>query len=217
MKNLLSKINLNLIIIALLFLFSTTIVNASGTTGQYGQYGGQPEKGRVMVDKLVRDPKTGEYVDNLGLNDAKYSAEATVFFKITVENVGGTTLKTITAVDYLPLYLQYVSGGTYDAANREVHFTFNDVEPGERQTALLQAKVYSLSQLPAEKTVLCPINKVIASSPEDGSDEDTAQLCIQKKPMVSKEAPKAGDPLGLAMGLGSLLTFVGGLKLKKSA
>lgn len=215
MKNLFTKINVNLIVFALLFLVSTTLVNASGTYGQYGQYGGQPEKGRVMVDKLVRDPKTGEYVDNLGLNDAKYSAEASVFFRIIVENTGGQTLNTITAVDYLPVYLQYVSGGVYDAASREVRFTFNNVAPGERRTATLQAKVYSLSQLPVEKTVLCPINKVVASSPEDGSDEDTAQLCIQKKPIVSREAPKAGDPIGLLMSLGSLGTLVGGLKLKQ--
>jgi len=207
-----SKLNMNLIVIALLFFVSTTIVNANG----YGQYGGQTEGGRVMVDKLVRNPKTGEYVDNLGLNDPKYSAEASVFFRIVVENTGGTILNTINVVDYLPLYLQYVSGGTYDAATREVRFTFTNVAPGERRTTILQAKVYSLSQLPAEKTVLCPINKVVASSPEDGSDEDTATLCIQKKPMVSHEAPKAGDPMALAMGLGSLLTFAGGLKLRKS-
>jgi len=209
-----SKINLNLIVIALLFLVSTTMVNANGT---YGQYGGEVPQGKVMVDKVVRNPVTGEYVDNLGLNDPKYSAEAAVFFKITVENVGNSTLQVINVVDYLPLYLQYVSGGTYNAATREVSFTFNNVAPLERRTTILQAKVYSLSQLPAEKTVLCPLNRVVASSPEDSSDEDTAQLCIQKKPMVSKEAPKAGDPMGLAMGLGSFLTLLGGLRLKKRA
>lgn len=183
--------------------------------GIYGQYGGEVEKGRVMVDKLVRNPQTGSYVDNLGLNDPKYSAEAAVFYKITVENVGGTTLKMINITDYLPVYLQYVAGGVYDAVSRQISFTFENVAPGERRSTIFQAKVYSLSQLPAEKTILCPVNKVVASSPENGSDEDTAQLCIQKKPMVEKEAPKAGDPMGLMMGLGSLTTLIAGFKLKR--
>ena len=185
------------------------------SAGTYGQYGGEDESGKVMVDKLVRHPQTGVYVDNLGLNDPMYSAQATVFFKIIVENTGTRTLDEINVVDYLPMYLQYISGGNYNATSREIRFTFANVAPGERRSTILQAKVYSLSQLPSELTVICPINKVVASSPQDGSDEDTAQLCIKKKPMVAPEAPKAGDPMALVMGLGSLTTLFGGFKLKQ--
>lgn len=206
------KLTSNLIVFAALLVLSINQVKASGI---YGQYGGQPEKGKVVVDKLVRNPQTGDYLDNLGLNDPKYSAEASVFFKITVENVGGSTLSEINVVDYLPTYLNYVSGGSYDASTREIRFSFANVAPGERRTTILQAKVYSLSQLPAEKTILCPVNRVLASSVEDGSDEDTAQFCIQKKPMVGREAPKAGDPMGLFVGFSSLATLFGGFKLKR--
>ena len=207
-----SKIILNLIVFVAVLVLSTNTVLASG---QYGQYGGETESGRVMVDKLVRHPKTGEYVDNLGLNDPKFSAESSVFFKIVVENTGNSLLNEINVTDFLPEHLQYISGGTYNTDTREVKFTFNDVAPGDRRNTILQAKVNSLSSLPAEKTILCPINKVVASSPQDGSDEDTAQLCIAKKPMVGNVAPKAGDPISLALGLGSLTTLVGGLKLNK--
>ena len=206
------KITTALIVFATLFLLTTNVVLASGT---YGQYGGVSEQGKVLVDKLVRHPQSGTYVDNLGLNDPMFAAQSSVFFKIVVENTGNATLDEIKVVDYLPIYLQYVSGGTYDAATREIRFSFSNVAPGERRSTILQAKVYSLSQLPAEQTVLCPVNRVMAYSDQDGSDEDTAQLCIKKKPMVSKEAPKAGAPLGLVMGLGSLTTLIGGLKLKR--
>lgn len=206
------KIMFALIVFASIFIVSFNAVLASGI---YGQYGGVTQQGKVLVDKLVRHPQNGNYVDNLGLNDPMFSAEASVFFRIMVENTGNATLEEIKVIDYLPVYLQYVSGGTYDSASREIRFSFANVAPGERRSTILQAKVYSLSQLPVEKTVLCPVNKVMAYSDQDGSDEDTAQLCIKKKPMVSKEAPKAGDPIGLLMGLGSLTTLVGGLKLKR--
>ena len=206
MKNLINKTIIGLIFFyTLFFILNTSYVFADGT---YGQYGGEAEAGQVMVDKMVRNPLTNEYVDNLGLNDAKFSAEGIVFFKITVQNTGGSTLNKINVTDYLPVYLQYVSGGNYDANSRQITFTFTNVSPGERRSTVLQAKVYSLSNLPAAKTILCPVNKVYASSPQDGSDEDTAQFCIEKKPIVKKEVPKSGDPLSLAIGLGSLTTFV---------
>lgn len=206
------KILFSLIVFASLFILSIKTILASGT---YGQYGGTTEPGKVVVDKLVRHPQTGVYVDNLGLSDPMYSASATVFFKIVVQNVGQSTLEKVTVVDYLPLYIQYVSGGNYNSAAREVSFTFNDVAPNQKRSTVLQAKVYPLSQLPAEKTILCPLNKVVASSTQNGTDEDTAQFCLKKKPMVEKQVPQSGDPLGLLAAFGSLTTLFGGLKLKQ--
>ena len=213
MKNLINKLSIGFITTLLFAVLSLQpVVMADGT---YGQYGGEPESGKVMVDKMVRNPSTGEYVDNLGLSDPKYSAEGAVFFKITIQNTGGKTLDTVNVVDYLPIYVQFISGGNYNSVNREVTFTFDNVAPGERRSTILQVKVYNLSNLPAEKTVLCPLNKVIASSPQDGSDEDTAQFCIEKKAIVKKEVPKSGDPMGLLMGFGSLTTLIGGMAMKK--
>lgn len=211
MKKLLST----LIVFLVFVLFATKAVMAGDNPGQYGQYGGPTGAGKVLVDKLVRHPQTGVYVDNLGLSDPMFSADSSVFFKITVENTGNATLNEVKVIDYLPAYLQYVSGGTYDSVKREVRFSFSQVAPGERRSTVLQTKVYGLTNLPAEKTVLCPVNKVMAYSDQDGADEDTAQLCIKKKPMVAKEAPKAGMPLDLVLGLGSLPTLLFGFKLKR--
>ncbi|MFA6005776.1 MAG: hypothetical protein WC775_04820 [Patescibacteria group bacterium] len=200
------------------FLIAASSVSAdSGSYGQYGQYGGGTAgSGKVLVDKMVRNPKSGEYVDNIGLNDVKYVADNAVFFKVTVQNVGTSTLSRIDVVDYLPLYVKYVSGGQYDSATRQVKFSFDNVAPNERRSTVLQVRVAPVAELPAEKSVVCPVNKVVASASEGNSDEDTAQFCIERK-VMAVSVPQTGDPLGLIFGLGSIPTLLAGLKLRKRA
>lgn len=184
--------------------------------GIYGQYGAGATPGKVLVDKTVRNPKTGEYVDNLGLMDARYVSDNAVYFKITVQNTGGSVLSRINVVDYLPPYIRYVSGGNYNSATRQVSFAFDNVKPNEQRSTLLQVQVVSVAELPPEKSVVCPVNKVVATSPDNGTDEDTAQFCIERKVMAAK-VPSTGDPLGLIFALGSVPTLLAGFKLRKRA
>jgi uncharacterized repeat protein (TIGR01451 family) len=202
-------------VFALALLFTAKLASVVVAQSYYGQYGGNENPGQIMVDKLVRDPATGNYVDNLGLQNYKYYADNTVFFSIEVQNTGGTTLTQTTVIDTLPVYVQYVGGGNYDTKNRQVKWTLNNLLPSEKRTLSLQVKVNSYSDLPSEKTVLCPVNVVYVEALAGGTDTDRTQFCIEKKIMVSKEVPKAGAPLGLLMGLGSLTTLIGGFKLKR--
>jgi len=194
-----------------LFVLCALPARADGT---YGQYGGETAQGKVLVDKLVRNPQTGEYVDNLGLSDPKYFAENAVFFKIVVQNTGSSTLSSIKVEDILPPYVSYVSGGDYNEHSRITVFTFKEVQPGERRSEILQVKAYPEVKLPGAKTIVCPTNKVIAYSVEDGTDEDTAQFCIEKRPMASR-VPETGDPMGLALAIGAIPTLFAGFKLRK--
>ncbi len=204
----------NTIFLALLLLslMGARFVEASGI---YGQYGAPVAPGQVAVDKMVQNPATGEYVDNLGLADTKFAAESSVFFRITVSNTGGTTLPQIKAVDTLPLFVRYVNGGNYNTNKREIVLTFDNVAPGERRSTIVQVKINPVKELPAEKSIICPVNKVVAFETDYSRAEDTAQFCIERKPIVQQEVPKAGDPISLLMGLGSVTTLVGGLKLRK--
>ena len=86
------------------FLFATAST-APLSPKTFAQYGTYTLLNQLTVDKQVRNPVTGIYVDNLGLNDAHYFAENAVFFRITVQNTGNTVLSRITATDYLPAYL----------------------------------------------------------------------------------------------------------------
>lgn len=210
--------NKTIVFVALVIL-SLLVLSGKINAQQYGQYGcgqyGCPVgKGVVLVDKLVRDPKTGEYVDNLGLVDSKYRADNAVFFRIVVQNVGDATLSRIDVVDYLPSYVKYVSGGSYDPATRQVRFSFDNVLAGEKRSTVLQVRVVSLDELPTAKSIVCPVNQVVASSTQDGSSEDTAQFCVERQVMAEK-VPAAGDPIGLVLGFSALPTLFAGFKLRR--
>lgn len=203
----------SLIVVLAVAAFSPLAVSASGI---YGQYGGGSNPGIILVDKMVRNPKTGAYVDNLGLVDEKYISDNAVYFKITVQNTGDSVISRVTVVDTLPPYVTYVTGGSYDSASRNVTFYFDKVAPNEARSTILQVKVVPVKDLPAEKSVLCPVNKVVASAPDIGIDEDTSQFCIERKVMAQK-VPETGDPIGLILGLGSIPTLLAGIKLRKRA
>jgi len=180
----------------------------------YGQYNGQVTPAKVVVDKLVRHPVSGNYVDNLGLQDSKYAPEDAIFFKLIAKNTGGSTLSSIRVEDVLPPYVAFISGGDYNATTRVVSVTFTDVQPGTERTTFIQVRALPLAKLPAQKSVICPVNKVTAYTVEQGQDDDTAQFCIQKK-AVAKTVPATGDPFGIALALGSLPTLLAGWKLRK--
>lgn len=199
-----------------LFALSSLLFSTFVLADQYGQYNGTTTPPKIMIDKLVRHPKTGEYVDNLGLSDDKYMAENTVYFKIIVENTGGEKINQLKVVDFLPPFLKYVTGGSYDPTNRQITFYFDNLLAGERRSTILQTKVVSLKEMPLAKSVLCPVNKVVATANDILTDEDTAQLCIERKVMVAS-VPKTGDPTGLLFALSSIPTLIFGLKMRKRA
>ncbi|MCR4326728.1 MAG: DUF11 domain-containing protein [Candidatus Roizmanbacteria bacterium] len=180
----------------------------------YGPYGQDITSGKVVVDKLVRHPVSGDYVDNLGLSDAKYGPEDAIFFKLIAKNTGGSTLSSIRVEDVLPSYVAFISGGDYNAATRVVSTTFTNVQPGTERTLVVQVRALPLAKLPAQKSVICPVNKVTAYTVEQGQDEDTAQFCIEKKARP-QTVPATGDPFGIALALGSLPTLFAGWKLRK--
>lgn len=200
-------------ILALALLVLTQSVSANGQYGQYGQYGGVGP-GIVAVDKYVRHPLTGDYVDNLGLADGKYRPEQTVFFRITVKNTGGTTLETVRVEDYLPEYVTFVAGGSYDAKTRIVRVEHTNLAPQETRTFDMQVKVLPIVKLPSAKAVVCPVNKVAAYTNEL-RDEDTAQFCIEKV-APAPVTPKTGDPMSLVLALGALPAAFAGWKLRRS-
>lgn len=196
-----------LVFCALLFIVSPVFA-------QYSQYGGPISYGQLTINKEVRNPATGVYVDNLGLKDAHYVADNAVFFRITIQNNSNSYVSKVTVTDYLPPYVLYVSGGTYSPTTRQIALYFDNVLVGERRSTVLQVRVASLLQLPGAKSLLCPVNKVVATSAEVGSAEDTSQFCIEKAVMIAK-VPQTGDPFGLLMGFGSLPMLLAGYKFGK--
>lgn len=205
-----------------IYLTSTAKVSADGTYGTSGcvpVYGGGvqcPRVGQVLINKTVRNPSTGIYVDNLGPTDPKYRPEWLVNFQVTVQNTGDQTLSDVKVTDTLPQYVDFTSGpGTYDSKSRTLTFDVLNLAGGTSQTFAIVARVVHAAVLPANQSVVCPVNTVDAVTADTNqTDHDTSQFCVEKQ-MVVPAAPAAGPQhwiLSFA-GLGTVLTI--GLYLRK--
>lgn len=110
---------------------------ASSTYGGYGTpcepvYGGGEvcvSKGQILINKAVKNPSTGAFVDNLSLsNDPKYSADSTVEFQLTLTNTGKETLNEVTVTDTFPSFVTFESGnGTFDSNSKTLTFKVTDL------------------------------------------------------------------------------------------
>lgn len=182
-------------------------------------YGGGvncPRVGQVLVNKSVQNPSSGVFVSNLGPQDPKFRPGQNVPFRITVQNSGDQSLDTVTVKDTLPQFVSFVSGpGSFDTNSNVLTFTVNNLGGGTSQTFNLTAQAASASALPANQTVVCPVNVVDAVA---GSQTDHAesQFCIEKQ-MVVPAVPTAG-PENWMFTIGGLMgALTTGIILRKKA
>ena len=164
------------------------------------QYGGTQvclTTGQLQVNKEIFDPQNKKYVDNLGINDYKFSPGELLSFRISIKNVGDAVLNKVTVTDT-------PQAGFLDLATGALNFDLIDLKPGETRQQELKLRVVDESKLP-QNNVICIINAAEASA-ENHRDRDTSQICLERKVLgvaVVKELPKTGLPLAawLAVGL----------------
>lgn len=208
---------------------------AFASNGSYG-YGGPCEpvygggevcvsKGQILINKAVKNPSTGAFVDNLSLtNDPKYSAGQTVEFQLTLTNTGKDNLKEVTVTDIFPSFITFESGtGTYDSNSKSLVFKVNDLKAGESRVFIVKGKVVAISSLPVDQAVTCVVNQVKAKSSENESS-DVSQFCIEKvittkggnpvmpAPQITSTPSTGAESLAL---LGLIPAAVGGLFLRR--
>lgn len=190
-------------------------------------YGGGvscPPSFNFTINKLVMSPGKGggNFVENLSVNDPKYSAGQTVQYELIVTNTGNQTIPQLFVKDTFPQYVTYVSGaGNYDSNSKTLSFTVSNLGPGDNQSYILNAKVADAKSMPVDKSVICTTNKTIATDTNGATDSDSSQLCIQKTvtqvlPAATlKTTPPTGpEMLPLAMLLPGALW---GLTLRKKS
>jgi uncharacterized repeat protein (TIGR01451 family) len=140
--------------------------------------------GSLTVDKTVQDVQSGAFVQNLGVNDAHYSPESTVTFRIIVKNPGNDTIKNITIKDTFPKYLTYTSGeGKYDSGSRALTIPLGSLAGGKSQSYDIKAKVAKVQDLPQDQSVICLTNQALVKT-ADQTISDNAQFCIQRQASV---------------------------------
>ncbi len=203
--------------LSLFVIYLTKIGVVSADGGCVPVYGGGvqcPRVGQVLLDKTVRNPSTGIFVDNLGLSDPKYRPQWTATFRVTVKNSGDQTLNKVTVVDKLPQFVDFMSGpGSYDSKNRTLTWEVNNLAGGASQVFEIKARVVHVAVLPSDKSVVCPVNVVDAKS-NGQTDRDESQFCIQKE-LVVPQVPTAG-PEHWLLSLAGLSTIgVIGIFLKR--
>lgn len=135
------------------------------------------------IKKTVQTPGKagGAYVDNLSINDAKYSPTQIVSFKITVKNTGSQVIPTLTITDTFPQFISYVSGiGNFDSNSKKLTFTVTNLQPGQSQTYDITGKIAEANLMPSDQGVICLINQAAGTDASGATNTSSSQFCVEK-------------------------------------
>ena len=208
------------------FLSVTSVFAGSGCVPVYGGGVQCPRPGQILIDKTVRNPATGTFVDNLGPNDPKYRPQWIIRFNIMVRNPGEGTLDTITVIDTLPQYIDFMTGptgSTYDSKTKTLAWTVTNLTGGNSQSFEVKGRIVHVALLPADRNLICPVpgnpqpvNIVEAKANDGQTDRDEAQFCIEKE-FVVPTVPKAGPEHWLLSIAGIATALTSGLYLRKKS
>lgn len=210
----------NKILLVTLFTVLITIFSSKAALARcVEQYGGGETcyEGELRLDKVVKNPSSGIYVDNLYSSDPNFSADQEIWFRLTIKNTGSDDLNDIEVKDKFPNYVLFVSGpGSWDDSNKTLNWKIDHLSPGESKDYEIQGKIVSEGSLPNDSGTYCVTNYGEAKK-DDKSASDTSQLCITKKVLGITYMPKTGANLYLTILLLVTALSFGVFKLRKSS
>jgi uncharacterized repeat protein (TIGR01451 family) len=164
------------------------------------------------VEKLVQVPGAGNFVDNLSINDPRYSLSQIVNFEIVVTNTGNSTISSITLTDTFPQFIQFVSGpGSFNSNNKVLTFAVNNLGAGQSQTFNVSGKVYG-SGVP--QGITCVVNQVSGVDNNGNTNNSSSQLCIQRTAKITTTPPTGPEMLPL---MALIPGALGGIFLRKKS
>lgn len=192
-------------------------------------YGGACiQASNILLNKTVQNPQTSAFVDNLGVNDPKFSPSQTVNFQLAVTNTGGNTIGKTTITDTFPQFLSFVAGpGSF--ANNTLTFEVDNLAVNETRTFTITASVADAGTLPANAAITCVVNQATATTDSGQVSQASSQLCIQEQitatttkggltvqaaPVVTKTPPTGPEALAL---IGLIPSGIFGTFLRKKS
>ncbi|HCM38219.1 MAG: hypothetical protein UV61_C0019G0030 [Candidatus Gottesmanbacteria bacterium GW2011_GWB1_43_11] len=194
---------LYLIILALELAFVLFVPNARAQTcGQYGTDACPPTD--LTINKTVRNPITGVFVENLVSGDATYSPKDVVIFNLSIHNGSNRSFSTVQITDTLPERLtdpkvdESDLNKVKDIKNPDsktlVFLLKDELKAGESRDVKVKATV--VGTFPTTKTLFCGSgdgleNRSLVTA-EDRRDDDTASLCVQTQVLGVTTLPQAG-------------------------
>lgn len=180
-----------------IFLFVIPSKSYAGVSCQPIYGGGQTcvTSENILINKKVLNPSTNTLVDNLGINDPKYSPGFIVNFRLEVTNTGNTTINRVDVKDVFPQYIEFNSGpGNFDQNTKTLTFSLDNLAPNETRTSIIVGRVVASNQLPTSG-IVCVVNQAIAVTSSNDNSQDNAQLCIENKVPVQAVITKGGFPI----------------------
>lgn len=210
-----NKLIFSLIIFFFLAFPTLSFADTSNNCGTI--YGGQCTSSSLTINKTVKNPVTGEFVDTLGSNSPHFLPSQTVNFRLHVQNTSNTDLNGIQVQDKFPDFLDFVSGpGTFDNNTRALTFTLDNLKTGEFRDIDVTGKVKSGSNLP--NTNLTCVTNYAQASKDNQSSSDTAVFCIENQILAPvQELPKTGPASTMLILFGSVFMLAISAFLYKKA
>lgn len=204
---------------------------------QAESYGGVTTTPNCLeIDETVSNPavtNTLEYVDNIAPGDTKYQPNTTLVARIKVKNTSNQLVPAVHISNDIPQYVTYFAGpGVVTDGGHRLDMDIGDIQAGEEKYYYITYKTATTEELPADRSIICVTNKVVAQGAICNRDEDSSQLCIEKQVLGTtvnqnyaqqlqsvKVAPKAGTEMGLILlGLNGIVGALGfALKKKMSS
>jgi uncharacterized repeat protein (TIGR01451 family) len=194
------------IILMAIFSFVAPAKSFADTSCQPIYGGGQTcvTSGNVSLNKMVLNPQTNQFVDNLNINDPRYQPGFITTFQISVTNTGNSKISKISVKDVFPQYLTYSSGpGNFDSNSKTLSFEVDNLSANETRKFTVIGKVVDANQIPIDQGgVVCVVNQSTATNLDNNSQaaSDNAQFCIEKIaagkgfPVVSTTTPITVTP-----------------------
>lgn len=143
--------------------------------------------GSVIINKTVANPKSGDFVENLGVNDAKFAPESIVSFQLTVINTSKVDIDKATVKDIFPEFLSFNSGaGNFDSNTKTLTFEVSNLKAGESRSFTVTGKTAKAADMPNDQAVICKTNQSFVHF-HGQQNQDNASFCIEKQasPVIS--------------------------------
>jgi uncharacterized repeat protein (TIGR01451 family) len=141
------------------------------------------------IQKLVQKPGKGggSYVNNMSINDPRYSPGQKVNFQIVVKNTGSQAISNINVVDSFPQFVSFVSGpGNFDNSTKALTFNIVNLNAGQTAKYTLTGKIADSNIMPSDQGVLCLINQATATDNNGNADSVSSQFCVEKQVLGTK-------------------------------
>lgn len=182
------------------------------------QYAGAATTRQITINKQVKNPVTGNFMENIDASTYVFLNNQPVVYKIGVTNTGSATLSNIQVQDALPQVLTYVSSdGSFDQNSRNLNFTIPSLGSGQSKEFLINTSVAAATTKGGVTIASCPVNQAVVKVDElSASDQSTICIGPQILGNVTKLPATGPSEAGFVLA-GSFIALMLGASLLKTS